>query len=134
MREGRAALVLAEAYGCRVVGVERLPEFADEARRRIAERGLDDLIEVRTGDARELPLEPETWDAALCLGASFVWGTLAETAAVLAPAVRPGGFVAVGEPYWRAMAAAGGRRRPGLRAARRDRPRASNGRALRSPG
>src|SRR3954447_9138041 len=76
------AVVLAEAYGCRVVGVERLPEFADEARRRVADRGLDHRIEVRTGDARELPLEPESWDAALCLGASFIWGTLAETAAV----------------------------------------------------
>ena len=95
------ALVLARAYGCRVVGVERLPEFADEARRRVAEAGLDGLVEIRTGDAREYPLEPEAWDAALCLGASFVWGAMAETAVALAPAVRRGGFVAVGEPYWK---------------------------------
>jgi len=95
------ALVLARAYGCRVVGVERLPEFADEARRRVAEAGLDGLVEVHTGDAKEFPLEPEAWDAALCLGASFVWGAMAETAAALAPAVRRGGFVAVGEPYWK---------------------------------
>jgi hypothetical protein len=39
--------------------------------------------------------------AALCLGATFVWGAMAETAAALAPTVRPGGFVAIGEPYWR---------------------------------
>ncbi len=37
----------------------------------------------------ETPLEPGAWDAVLCLGASFIWGTLAETAAVLHPAVRP---------------------------------------------
>jgi len=67
----------------------------------VAERGLDERIEIHTGNAREFPLEPEAWDAALCLGASFVWGTMAETAPALAPAVRPGGFVAVGEPYWR---------------------------------
>jgi SAM-dependent methyltransferase len=95
------ALLLAEAYGCRVVGVERLPEFADEGRRRVAEAGLEELVEIHTGDAREFPLEPEAWDAALCLGASFVWGAMAETAAALAPGVRPGGFVAVGEPYWK---------------------------------
>jgi SAM-dependent methyltransferase len=95
------ALVLAAAYGCRILGVERLPAFADEARRRIAHAGLDALVEIETRDARELLLEPEAWDAAICLGASFVWGTIAETASALAPAVRAGGFVAVGEPYWR---------------------------------
>src|SRR5215208_2580211 len=95
------ALVLAAAYGCHIVGVERLPEFADEARSRVAAAGLDALIEIRTGDSRELPLEPEAWDTAMCLGASFVWGTMAEAAPALAPAVRRGGFVAVGEPFWR---------------------------------
>jgi SAM-dependent methyltransferase len=94
------ALVLAEAYGCSIVGVERSPGFAGEARRRVAEHGLEDRVEIRTGDARELALEPGAWDAALCLGASFVWGTMAEAAEALAPGVRPGGFVAIGEPYW----------------------------------
>ena len=100
---GRAgpALVLAAAFGCRILGVERLPAFADEARRRVAGQGLDALIEVRTGDAAELPLEQEAWDAALCLGASFIWGTIADAAPVLASAVRRRGSVAVGEPYWR---------------------------------
>lgn len=56
---------------------------------------------MRTADAAEVPLEPEAWDAALCLGAAFVWGTIAETAAALVPSVRRGGFVAIGEPFWR---------------------------------
>jgi len=99
--KARPALVLASAYGCRIVGVERLPAFADEAQGRIAEAGLEALVEIETRDARELPLEPDGWHAAVCLGASFVWGTIAETAAALTPAVRRGGFVAVGEPYWR---------------------------------
>jgi hypothetical protein len=37
----------------------------------------------------------------LCLGATFVWGTIADTAVALRPAARPGGFVAIGEPFWR---------------------------------
>jgi cyclopropane fatty-acyl-phospholipid synthase-like methyltransferase len=36
------AIVLAESYGCRILGVEKHPAFAAEARSRIAERGLDD--------------------------------------------------------------------------------------------
>ena len=46
---------------------------------------------------------PESYDAALCLGASFVYGSLADTVDALAPAVRPGGHVVVGEPFWRRL-------------------------------
>ena len=95
------AIVLAEAFGCRIQGVELRSQFADDARARIAARGLDGLISIETADAADYPLEPEAWDAALCLGASFVWGHIGDAARVLAPAVRPGGFVAIGEPFWR---------------------------------
>src|SRR6266498_1165837 len=56
---------------------------------------------LHTADAADFPLEAAAWDAALCLGASFVWGNIGDAAARLVPAVTPGGFVAVGEPYWR---------------------------------
>lgn len=95
------ALILASDCGCRILGVERSPEFADAARRRIAAAGLESLIEVRTGDAAAFPGAEDSWDAALCLGATFVWGTIADAAPVLRPLVRPGGFVAIGEPFWR---------------------------------
>jgi SAM-dependent methyltransferase len=95
------ALVLASAFGCRIVGVEQRSGFADEARTRVAAAGLDSHIEVITGDAAAFPFEDEAWGAALCLGASFVWGHIGDAAAVLAPAVKPGGFVAIGEPFWK---------------------------------
>ena len=95
------AIVLAEAFGCRVQGVELRPQFAEEARARVAERGLSALVSIETADAADYPLEPEAWDAALCLGASFVWGHIGDAATALVPAVRPGGFVAIGEPFWR---------------------------------
>src|SRR5687768_7382077 len=94
------ARILAATYGCRILGIEKLPAFADEARERNAAAGLDGLIEVRTADAADVQLEPASWDAALCLGATFVWGTMTEAAPELAAAVRPGGFVAIGEPFW----------------------------------
>jgi hypothetical protein len=70
------------------------------ARRRTDEAGLDGLVEIVHADASAFPLEPGRYDAALCLGASFVWNGLAGTLAALTPAIRPGGHVAVGEPYW----------------------------------
>lgn len=93
--------MLAQAFGCRITCVERAQEFADAARERTAAAGLQHLIDVVHADAREFPLVPERYDAALCLGACFVWAGLEGTVAHLAPAVRPGGFVVVGEPYWR---------------------------------
>jgi SAM-dependent methyltransferase len=102
------AELLATRHGCRILGIEVRPGFADEARSRVEFAGLGELIEVRTADAAEVELEPESFDAALCLGASFVWGTIAEAAAVLCPAVRGGGFVAIGEPYWRQWPLPGG--------------------------
>lgn len=98
---GGPALLLAESFGCRMTCVERADEFHSAARQRVSEAGFNSLIELVHADAREFPLENEHYDAALCLGASFVWDGLPGTLAALIPAVRPSGFVAVGEPYWR---------------------------------
>jgi SAM-dependent methyltransferase len=95
------AIVLARAYGCRIAGIEIRAGFAEEGRRRVAAAGLERIVEITTGDASTTSFEPESVHAALCLGAAFVWGTIADAAAALVPAVRPGGFVAVGEPFWR---------------------------------
>jgi SAM-dependent methyltransferase len=99
--KGGPALILAATFGCRVHGVEIRPAFAEAARARAGVLELTSLIEVQRADASELEFELEAWDAALCIGASFVWGTIADAAAALVPLVREGGSVAIGEPFWR---------------------------------
>jgi SAM-dependent methyltransferase len=98
---GGPAVLLAERFGCSVTCVERSEEFVAVARERVESAGLGDLIQIVHADASELDVEPGRYDAALCLGASFIWGGLDGTLAALTPAVRAGGFVVVGEPYWR---------------------------------
>jgi SAM-dependent methyltransferase len=100
---GGPALLLAETYGCRVEGVEISPDFHAVAVERAAAAGLAGLLSFELGDGAAASFEPEAYDAALCLGASFVFGSLADTVEALAPAVRPGGHVVVGEPYWRRL-------------------------------
>lgn len=95
--KGGPAGILSDTFGCRLTCVEQSPEFAAVARERAS-----DLVEVIEGDASTYSFEAGAYDAALCLGATFVYGGLRETIRALVPAVRPGGFVAVGEPYWRA--------------------------------
>jgi SAM-dependent methyltransferase len=99
--KGGPAAILAEAFGCRVTGVERSAEFFEAGCARLRERGLDRLVELVHADAVEFPLEHGRYDVAMCLGASFVWGGLAGTLDALAVASRRGGFVVVGEPYWK---------------------------------
>ena len=98
---GGPALVLAHTFGCSVEGIEVAPESHAAAVRRAAAEGLDDLLSFRLGDASTSTFAEAAYDAALCLGATFVFGGLDGTLDALVPAVRPAGHVIVGEPYWR---------------------------------
>jgi SAM-dependent methyltransferase len=94
--KGGPALLLAETFGCRLTCVERAPEFVAAARERTAAAGLEDRIEIVEADAATYELG--RYDAALCLGATFVYGGLVPTLAQLRTAAP---LLAVGEPYWR---------------------------------
>jgi SAM-dependent methyltransferase len=100
---GGPAVLLAEAFRCRIDGIEIAPEFHAAAVERAHARGLSQLVSFRLGDASREALPAGEYDAALCLGASFVYGSLADTVEALALAVRPGGHVVVGEPFWRRL-------------------------------
>jgi SAM-dependent methyltransferase len=93
---GGPALVLAQEFGCRLTCVERAPEFLAATRERSKEAQLEDRIELVEADAATFELGD--YDAALCLGATFVYGGLVPTLERLRAAAP---LVAVGEPYWR---------------------------------
>jgi len=106
---GGPAVLLAGTFGCRLTCIERAPEFVAAARERVAAAGLDDRIEIVEADASTYELG--RYDAALCLGATFVFGGLVPTLERMRPSAP---LLAVGEPYWREWplpAAADGPRR-----------------------
>jgi SAM-dependent methyltransferase len=94
------ALLLAREFGCRIHGIDISPVFVAEAHRRITAAGLERLVTVEAGDAAQMSERPSC-DAALCIGAAFIWGHIGDAAAVLARTVGSGGSIAVGEPFWR---------------------------------
>jgi SAM-dependent methyltransferase len=94
--KGGPAIVLAQAFGCRIHGIELRQGFADTAHERITAAGLQDLVDVEVGDASKIDLG--SYDVALCIGAAFVWGHIGDAARVLAP-VAP--RIAIGEPFAR---------------------------------
>jgi protein-L-isoaspartate O-methyltransferase len=93
---GGPAVLLAETFGCRLTCIERAPEFVATARERVAASGLYDRIEIVQADASTYELG--RYDAALCLGATFVYGGLVPTLEQMRPTAP---LIAVGEPYWR---------------------------------
>lgn len=98
---GGPAILFASEHGCRIRGIEVAPEFHAVAVERAEQAGVAERVGFELADASEVELELETYDVAMCLGASFVWGGLAGTLDALEPVVRPGGHVVVGEPFWR---------------------------------
>jgi SAM-dependent methyltransferase len=93
---GGPAIVLAREFGCRLTCVERAPEFLADARELIRQAELEDRVELVEADAATFELD--RYDAALCIGATFVYGGLVPTIERLRPAAP---VLAVGEPYWR---------------------------------
>jgi methyltransferase family protein len=90
------AILLAKEFGCRITCVERAPEFLAAARELVGRAGLEDQIELVQADAATYELG--RYDAALCIGATFVYGGLVPTIERLRVAAP---LLAVGEPYWR---------------------------------
>ena len=97
---GGPAVLLAQEFGCSIEGIEVAPEFQAVAVERAQAAGLDGRVSFRLADASQEELPAAAYDVAMCLGASFVWGSLAGTLDALEPTVRPGGYVVVGEPFW----------------------------------
>jgi SAM-dependent methyltransferase len=100
---GGPAILLAGETGCSVHGIEISPDFHAVAVERAAAAGVADRVSFELRDAASATLEPQAYDAALCLGASFVYAGLVQTIDALSVAVRSGGHVVVGEPYWRRL-------------------------------
>ena len=99
--KGELLVRLAERYRVRGVGVDR-SAYAVRDARALAAAGVPDtdltVLEL-DGAAYEAP--PATFDLAMCVGASWVFGGHRDTLRALARWVRSGGQVLVGEPYWR---------------------------------
>ena len=91
----------AQGAGFRGVAIDVSPYFVaafrETARARIPRADL----EVLEQDAATYALPPASFDLASCLGASWIFGGHRGTLGALAAAVRPGGQVLVGEPFWR---------------------------------
>jgi SAM-dependent methyltransferase len=101
--KGEFLIRLAEAYGVRGIGIDLSPFYTADAHKRLEARAPDAEVTFKEMDGADFqPDYPHSFALASCLGASWVFGGHAGTLEALSSMVEPGGWVVVGEPYWRA--------------------------------
>ncbi len=91
----------AQGTGVQAVAVDASPYVVAQFRAAARARVPRAAIQVLEQDGAAYHADPASFDLASCLGASFIFGGLGGTLDALAAAVRPGGLVLVGEPFWR---------------------------------
>jgi len=99
--KGEPACLLAAAHGCRVVGVDFEPTFIKAARARAIEVGVGKFCEFIESEGSRHALDPQAYDLVMALGTSFIYNGLEGTVKALAVALKPEGYMVVGEPYWK---------------------------------
>jgi SAM-dependent methyltransferase len=98
---GRAELLvrLAERYGASGLGVDRSAQHIEEARRRAVDARAD--VQLVEADARDVELDPGSYQLAICIGAERIFDTPRGTLGHIASLTSSGGFVIFGASYWR---------------------------------
>jgi SAM-dependent methyltransferase len=98
---GKAELLLriADRYDASGVGVDISPYEVEAARQRVATRGTENRIEIVESDGARYDVEPGSFDLAMCIGATWIWGGYRGTIEALKKIVVPGGLIVIGEPF-----------------------------------
>ena len=90
----------AEEFGITGIGIDISADFCDRARKKLAMRGLSDRIEIICSNGADYVFEEGAFDAATCIGATFIFGGYQKTVQVLKRAVHQNGRLGIGETHW----------------------------------
>jgi len=90
----------AEEFGVTGVGIDISRDFCDRARQKLAFKGLSDRIEIVCCNGADYKFEEDVFDAATCIGSTFIFGGYQQTLQALKRAVRQDGRLGIGETYW----------------------------------
>jgi arsenite methyltransferase len=95
--KGTTALLLAERFGCEVVGVDYSGHNVADASQLASTKGLSSLVQFERGDAEALPVPDKSFDAVICECAFCTFPNKSEAAAEFARVLRPGGRVGLSD-------------------------------------
>ncbi|HEY5307069.1 MAG TPA: methyltransferase domain-containing protein, partial [Casimicrobiaceae bacterium] len=100
---GRAELALRiiERFGSTVVAVDRSSMMLDAARERAEWTGALGKLHLDDADIADYRADPENFHVTVMLGAGGIKGGMAGKCAQLRLWTRSGGYIMIGEGYWR---------------------------------
>ena len=100
--KGEFIIRLAERYSIEGVGVDLSPFCVADAKRKHRKRAPHAQLSFLEMDGAEYePERPESLNLVACIGASWIYGGHRGTLKALKGMVARGGWIVVGEPYWR---------------------------------
>jgi SAM-dependent methyltransferase len=90
----------AQKYRISGVGVDISSVFLEAARARAQELDVTSQLTFVQEDAGKYRAEAQSFDVVSCIGATWIGSGLIGTLALMKPALKLGGLLLVGEPYW----------------------------------
>ncbi len=90
----------AEQFGITGIGIDISEDFCERARQKLASKGLSKQIEIVCSNGADYIFEEGVFDAATCIGATFIFGGYQKTIQTIKRAVRLGGRLGIGETHW----------------------------------
>jgi SAM-dependent methyltransferase len=90
----------AQKHGIHGVGVDISAVFLDAAKKRASELEVTQQLTFVQGDAGQYPQATPDFEVVSCIGATWIGEGLIGTLELMKPALKTGGLLLVGEPYW----------------------------------
>ncbi len=90
----------AQTYGIHGTGVDISTVFLKAAQERADELKVADNLTFIQKDAGQYSPAAHAYDVVSCIGATWIGSGLPGTIELMKPAVKPGGYLLIGEPYW----------------------------------
>lgn len=98
---GEMLVQLYEKYRIKGIGVDIAEQSISEAEKKQRHRAPKADIKFLQMDGKDYRPEPsESFDLAMCIGASWVYGGYTNTLRALRGMVKPAGLLMIGEPFW----------------------------------
>ena len=97
--KGAVSIYLASKLGCKVKGIDIMPEFIDFAVKKAQEHGSEKLCEFIVGDITQAVYTEKNYDIVILGAVGDVLGTPGETISLLLKTVKKGGYIIIDDGY-----------------------------------
>ena len=97
--KGAVSIHFAKTFGCRVHGIDAMPEFIADAERWAATHRVEHLCQFDVGDIRRRVEELREYDLVILGSIGPIFGDVQATLAALRPCLTSGGYVILDDAY-----------------------------------